>query len=33
LPEWAGELGVRGLVAKPFDPMTLADEVRTHLGW
>lgn len=33
LPEWAAELGVRGLVAKPFDPMTLADAVRGHLNW
>ncbi len=27
------ELGVSGLIAKPFDPMTLADEVSTRLGW
>lgn len=33
LPDWAAELGVRGLVGKPFDPMQLAAEVRAHLGW
>lgn len=27
------QLGVSGLIAKPFDPMTLADEVSTRLGW
>ncbi|MCA1689554.1 MAG: response regulator [Actinobacteria bacterium] len=27
------ELGVRAVVAKPFDPMTLADEVAGILGW
>jgi DNA-binding response OmpR family regulator len=27
------ELGVRALVAKPFDPMTLPDEVAEILGW
>jgi CheY-like chemotaxis protein len=26
-------LGVRGVLAKPFDPMTLATELRTLLGW
>jgi CheY-like chemotaxis protein len=25
--------GVRGVIAKPFDPMTLADEVAGMLGW
>jgi DNA-binding response OmpR family regulator len=25
-------LGAVGVIAKPFDPMTLAAEVRTHLG-
>jgi CheY-like chemotaxis protein len=27
------ELGVAGILAKPFDPMALADEVRGVLGW
>lgn len=27
------ELGVSGLIAKPFDPMTLADTVSQKLGW
>ena len=27
------ELGVAGVLAKPFDPMTLADEVVGVLGW
>ncbi|MCU0569803.1 MAG: response regulator [Oculatellaceae cyanobacterium Prado106] len=27
------ELGIRGVVTKPFDPMTLADEVARILGW
>ena len=26
-------LGVHGVIAKPFDPMTLADEVATLLQW
>lgn len=26
-------LGVAGVLAKPFDPMTLADEVAQVLGW
>ena len=26
-------LGVAGVLAKPFDPMTLADEVAALLGW
>ena len=26
-------LGVRGVLAKPFDPMTLGDEVAALLGW
>lgn len=26
-------LGVRGVLHKPFDPMTLADELRRLLGW
>jgi CheY-like chemotaxis protein len=26
-------LGARGLISKPFDPMTLADELRRCLGW
>ena len=27
------ELGVAAVIAKPFDPLTLADEVRAALGW
>jgi CheY-like chemotaxis protein len=27
------DLGVAGILAKPFDPMSLADEVRRVLGW
>jgi CheY-like chemotaxis protein len=27
------ELGASGVVAKPFDPMTLATELSTALGW
>lgn len=27
------QLGAAGVVAKPFDPMTLADELRALLGW
>jgi CheY-like chemotaxis protein len=27
------DLGVAGILAKPFDPMALADEVRGVLGW
>jgi CheY-like chemotaxis protein len=26
-------LGVKGVIAKPFDPLTLADQVATTLGW
>jgi CheY-like chemotaxis protein len=26
-------LGVSGLISKPFDPMSLADEVASRLGW
>jgi two-component system, OmpR family, alkaline phosphatase synthesis response regulator PhoP len=26
-------LGVAGVVAKPFDPMTLAQEISAALGW
>lgn len=26
-------LGVDGVLRKPFDPMTLAADVRDHLGW
>lgn len=33
IPAWAGELRIAGLVAKPFDPTTLADDVRACLGW
>ncbi|MDX6648048.1 MAG: hypothetical protein QOK40_3775 [Miltoncostaeaceae bacterium] len=28
-----GELGVTAVIAKPFDPMRLADEVAQVLGW
>jgi two-component system, OmpR family, alkaline phosphatase synthesis response regulator PhoP len=28
-----GSLGVRAVLAKPFDPMTLADEIRAVLKW
>jgi DNA-binding response OmpR family regulator len=31
--ERALELGSRGLIAKPFDPMKLADQVEAILGW
>lgn len=27
------DLGVAGVITKPFDPMTLADEVARTLGW
>jgi CheY-like chemotaxis protein len=27
------DLGVAGILAKPFDPMSLAEEVRGVLGW
>jgi two-component system alkaline phosphatase synthesis response regulator PhoP len=27
------EIGVRAVIAKPFDPMTLSDEVADILGW
>jgi CheY-like chemotaxis protein len=27
------ELGVRGVIAKPFDPMALSDQVTEILGW
>lgn len=27
------ELGADGIIAKPFDPMTLADEIAAILGW
>ncbi|MFB2937446.1 response regulator [Aerosakkonemataceae cyanobacterium BLCC-F154] len=32
LDEFA-KLGVAGIIAKPFDPMTLADQVAFTLGW
>lgn len=31
--ERLGDLDVRGVIAKPFDPMTLADRVSRALGW
>ncbi|MBE9229303.1 response regulator [Phormidium sp. LEGE 05292] len=27
------KLGVAGVIAKPFDPLTLADQVASTLGW
>ncbi len=27
------ELGVRGVIAKPFDPLTLGKQIRDALGW
>jgi DNA-binding response OmpR family regulator len=27
------ELGVRGVIAKPFDPLTLGRQIREALGW
>ncbi|HEX7704971.1 MAG TPA: response regulator [Thermoanaerobaculia bacterium] len=27
------QLGVRGVIAKPFDPVTLGDQIRWLLGW
>jgi CheY-like chemotaxis protein len=27
------ELAVAGILSKPFDPITLADQIRTMLGW
>jgi CheY-like chemotaxis protein len=27
------DLGVKGVIAKPFDPLTLAEEVARLLGW
>jgi len=27
------DLGVKGVIAKPFDPLKLADEVAAELGW
>nr|WP_199292103.1 MULTISPECIES: response regulator [unclassified Coleofasciculus] len=27
------QLGVKAVIAKPFDPMTLADQVAKSLGW
>ena len=27
------ELGLSGLLAKPFDPLTLSDEISSILGW
>lgn len=29
----AAELGVAGMIAKPFDPITLPDRISTILGW
>jgi len=30
---WFASLGVKGVIAKPFDPLTLADRVAETLGW
>jgi CheY-like chemotaxis protein len=27
------ELGIDGIISKPFDPMTLADQISNALGW
>jgi CheY-like chemotaxis protein len=27
------DLGIDGIISKPFDPMTLADEISSALGW
>jgi DNA-binding response OmpR family regulator len=27
------ELGVQGIIAKPFDPLTLGEQIREVLGW
>jgi two-component system, OmpR family, alkaline phosphatase synthesis response regulator PhoP len=27
------QLGVRGIIAKPFDPVTLGDQIRSLLAW
>jgi CheY-like chemotaxis protein len=27
------ELGVQGVIAKPFDPLTLGEQIREALGW
>ncbi|MBD2483776.1 response regulator [Planktothrix sp. FACHB-1365] len=32
LKEFA-KLGIAGVIAKPFDPLTLADQVASTLGW
>lgn len=31
--EQFAKLGVAGVIAKPFDPMTLAEQVASTLGW
>jgi CheY-like chemotaxis protein len=31
--EQFAQLGVRGVIPKPFDPMTLHDQVSELLGW
>jgi two-component system OmpR family response regulator len=31
--EYFKSLGAVGVIAKPFDPMTLADSVRSHMRW
>ena len=32
-PETFESLGVRGVIAKPFDPLQLSNQVSDHLGW
>ena len=31
--QWFADLGVNGVLTKPFDPLTLAEEVADSLGW
>ena len=31
--EWLEGLGARGVIAKPFDPVTLGEELVSLLGW
>ena len=31
--EWLTGLGANGVISKPFDPVTLADDVARLLGW
>ncbi|HXH94100.1 MAG TPA: two-component system response regulator, partial [Thermoanaerobaculia bacterium] len=27
------QMGVRGIIAKPFDPLTLGQQIKTLLSW